>query len=97
MGYQNSQIYGVRSIMVSTTVCGTVSEGSIPSVPTNYLGVVQFGRTLALGARGRRFKSCHLGHNMQYWCSMAASQSSKLVVRVRIPCTAPICPVSSVE
>ena len=37
-------------------------EGSIPSAPTIYPGVVQFGRTLDLGSRGRGFKSPHLVH-----------------------------------
>ena len=33
--------------------------GSIPSL-YSIRDVVQSGRTLALGVRGRRFKSCHL-------------------------------------
>ena len=45
-----------------------INTGSNPVVQTEwffdmlvfYLGVVQFGRMLALGARSRRFKSCHL-------------------------------------
>jgi hypothetical protein len=31
-------------------------------VPSLYPSVAQFGRTRALGARGRRFESCHLDH-----------------------------------
>ena len=32
-------LYGVRSIMVSTAVCGTASESSILSVPTIHMGL----------------------------------------------------------
>ena len=36
--------------------------GSSPTRTTIFRGVAQFGRALALGARCRRFKSCHLDH-----------------------------------
>ena len=38
------------------------TDGSVDYQNVQYLGVVQFGRTPALGAGGRRFKSCHLDH-----------------------------------
>ena len=36
--------------------------GSLPSTPTNYLGVAQFGRAPDLGSGGRGFKSHYLDH-----------------------------------
>lgn len=37
------QLYGVRSIMASTAVCGTASLSSILSVPTIHMGSGQDG------------------------------------------------------
>lgn len=45
-----------------TAVSKTASLGSMPNARTIFLRVVQFGRTLALGVRGRRFKSYHGDH-----------------------------------
>lgn len=52
------------SSVVEYFVANEKVKGSTPFIRSNfnYLGVVQYGRTLALGARGRRFKPCRLDH-----------------------------------
>lgn len=61
--------------------------GSIPYDGTLILGVVQLGRTLALGARGRGFDSLHLdklkpsSHTDTVWgCHQASFKTPPLVL-----------------
>ena len=48
---------GLMAMCLLVTVVRLLSRGT-----AYFLGVVQSGRTLALGASGRRFKSCRRDH-----------------------------------
>ena len=55
----------------------------------SYPSVAQSGRAFALGAKGRRFESCH--SDQIYQCGvMVAQRSPKPFVRVRVLALVPI-------
>ena len=67
--------------MVSSADCKSVAsgcDGSTPSLPTNR-EVVQLGRTRALGAWGRRFKSC-----LPYHAGVAQLHTKEIVSENKI-------------
>ena len=55
-----------RSSMVEQSAVNRLVAGSNPAVPAIYWDIVQSGRTLVLGARCRRFKSCYSNHSLLY-------------------------------
>lgn len=81
---------GQLSSVVCSADCKSVGreviDGSIPSCPI-CLGVVQFGRALALGASSRPFESVHPDH-FGTVAQLVERQTENLSVRGSIPlCT----------
>lgn len=61
--YIPSCFYGEIAQLVERGIEDPSVGGSIPSLPTNYTGVAQFGfRASGLGPEGREFESLHPYH-----------------------------------
>ena len=62
LGSSVLDIVGSSPTTPTKIICAVRRAGSIPVARTKKRGVAQFGRARALGARCRRFKSCHPDH-----------------------------------
>jgi hypothetical protein len=66
------------------------TAGSSPVIPTRNRDEVQFGRTPALGAGGRRFKSCHPDQSNGAVVQRIEFQTVDLEIGVQFPVVPPV-------
>lgn len=85
-----SRIMGMWSNSATRRPFKPETAGSSPVIPTRNRDEVQSGRTPALGAGGRRFKSCHPDHCNGAVVQRIEYQTVDLVIGVRFPVVPPV-------